>query len=125
MIALALLMLTAPQDAPAETAEEIVVIGEKMKQWNAAIRYRDGKAICTIKKSTGDPDVDRIGCDSMTQCFDAMRPRFDSTQDKALDRATRKQRLAEANTDLTACVVEKRGDMIAALAEKRAGAPKE
>lgn len=124
MIASLLLMVAIPQDAPPAVGDEIVVIGERMKAWRAGIRFRNGKATCTIRTSTGDAEIDRVGCDSMTQCFEAMKPRFDATQDKALSRVDRKQRLDEANQDLTTCVKDKRGDMIAELAARRAG-PKE
>lgn len=118
MIALALL-LTA-QDAGDPRANEITVIGRKLKDWRGHADFKHGKASCRTRKSTGDAAIDQIGCESTVQCFAAMQPRFEASQDKALAADARRQRLAALNQELGQCFADKREAMIAALADARA-----
>jgi hypothetical protein len=121
MMALALLLAT--QDAaPVEDARanEITVIGRKLREWRGHADFRKGKASCRTRKSSGDAAIDRIGCESTVQCFTAMQPRFDASQDKALAVDERKHRLETLNQELGQCFADKREAMIAALADARA-----
>ncbi len=121
MMALALLLTaqdaTLAQDA---RADEITVIGRKLKDWRGHADFKKGRASCRTRKSTGDAAIDRIGCESTVQCFTAMQPRFDASQDKALAADERKRRLDALNQELGQCFADKREAMIAALADARA-----
>ncbi len=118
LLAIALQTATAP---PPETqvAEEIVVIGEKMKTWRATMRLSKKGAECTVKVSTGDAAIDRIGCTAMEQCWPDFLPRFEATRAKDVTAADRKTRTAALNKELGTCVMAKRETAIAELADAR------
>jgi hypothetical protein len=118
-------LLLLLQDAPApdpDTAQEIVVIGQKLKTWRASIRFRKGGAQCRIRQSTGDAEIDRIGCGAVEQCWPQFLPGFEATRAKGVGAADRKARTEQLNQALGTCVMAKREALIAALAEKRAAA---
>ncbi len=119
---LALALQAAPPPPVDATAEEITVIGEKMKAWRAAIRFGKKGADCKVKVSTGDAAIDRIGCTSMEQCWPDFLPRFEATRAKDVTAADRKARTAALNTELGACVMERREALIADLADARVAA---
>ncbi len=121
---LASLLLLAPLAAapPPETAEQqIVVIGEKLKHWTGSAQQKDGQWVCRTKRSTGDAEIDRIGCDAMNSCLNLLEPqRLEIWKEK--DKKRRKAAFAAFSSDtLRPCVAERRGDGIAALAAQRAG----
>jgi len=124
MIAAMLLLLqTAPAAPPDETAvaNEVVIIGEKLKKWGARIHFTKTGTQCVIKTTTGDPEIDRIGCDALEKCWRPMMPRYAETA--KLPRVQRRAVEDPLNTELTNCVRETRSDMVAELAGRRA-APK-
>ena len=109
----------APPPQDGAVAEEIVVIGEKLKAWRAEIRFTKTGANCKIKVSTGDAAIDRIGCAAMEQCWPDFLPRFEATRAKGVAAADRKARTAALNTELGACVMDRREALIAELADAR------
>jgi hypothetical protein len=122
ILASLLLLAAASPIPPPETAEQqIVVIGEKLKRWTGSAQQKDGQWVCRTKRSTGDVEIDRIGCDAMNSCLNLMEPeRLEIWKDK--DKKRRKLLYAAFYKDkLTPCVAERRSDGIAALAAQRAG----
>lgn len=122
-LVIAAALLAPVQDAP--TAEEeptadIVVIARKLRDWRASFNFRDGKGSCKIKRSTGDQDIDQIGCDAMLHCWPKFLPRYEATRAKGLSAAARKEMSDSANRDMAACVEERHVSLSAALAERRA-----
>lgn len=125
---LALLMIASPvQDAGTVTADtgpvaqEIVVIGRKLKTWRATIRTgRDGLT-CRTKASSGDPEIDALGCSAMMRCWPAARALFDASTAKGLAKADRQRLQAQANETMTTCVAAQHREQIEALAMRRAG----
>lgn len=123
MILLALALQTAAAPPPdAQVAEEIVVIGEKIKTWRAAIRFGKKGTECTVKVSTGDAAIDRIGCAAMEQCWPEFLPRFEATRARGVTAADRKARTAALNKELGNCVMARRDAAIAELADQRVAA---
>ena len=122
LFALALALQTAAPP-PAETvAEEVVVIGEKIKAWRATMRLSKTGAECKVKVSTGDAAIDRIGCTAMERCWPDFLPRFEATRAKDVTAADRKVRTAALNKQLGTCVMARRDAAIAALADQRVAA---
>lgn len=119
ILALFLLAQAAPASA---TADEIVVIGEKMKAWQASIRFRKKGAECRIKRSTGDAAIDRIACAATEQCWPQFLPGFEAARAKGVAAAERNTKTAELNQALGACVVARRDALIAELADRRVAA---
>lgn len=117
---LALALQVAPASLPdLEVQRDIVVIGSKLKTWRARVRSKDGKMGCQTLTSTRDKDIDAIGCSAMAGCLTALRPRLIAAADRKLPAKTRKALNAAASRDLGACVMSRRDDMIADLAERR------
>ncbi len=118
-LVLALALQTAAPPPADAVAEEIVVIGEKMKTWRAAIRFGKKGTECTVKVSTGDAAIDRIGCAAMEQCWPDVAARFEATRAKGVTAADRKTQRAALNKELGTCVMARREAGIAELADAR------
>lgn len=121
MILLALALQTAAAASPPAdpVAEEVVVIGAKLRTWRGQIRSGKNGGVCKIKVSTGDPAIDRIGCTAMEQCWPDFLTRFEATRAKDVTAADRKTRTAALNKELGSCVMARRDAAIAALADQR------
>ncbi|MEP9358179.1 hypothetical protein [Sphingomonas sp. KR3-1] len=119
LLSLALSAQTVPNP---ETGEEITVIGQKLKTWRAKVDFGRNGASCKIKQSTGDAEIDRIGCTAMEQCWPEFLPGFEATRAKGVSDADRAAKTAELNKALGACVMAKREAMIGELADKRVAA---
>ncbi|GAA4031977.1 hypothetical protein GCM10022281_09510 [Sphingomonas rosea] len=110
------MQVAAPAPGP---ASEVVVMGQKLKNWRASVRDRNGRVDCKVKVSSGDKEIDAVGCQAMTTCMAQMRPRLPSTIDKSLSAAEREANNQSLNRDLTACVKTNHDTGLAALAERR------
>lgn len=118
----ALLLATVPAAVPAAQADEIVVIGERLKAWRGKFGTKDGVASCRTTKSTGDREIDAIGCNALVACITPHASQMQAIADMKLPKAERNRRLNDAMQPVGPCLVEKRGDAIANLAARRAGA---
>ena len=124
MLALLLLLQTpAPAPVPATdpVAQEVTVIGRKLGTWRASMTSGRGGLSCRTKKSSGDPEVDAIGCASMLHCWPAALPRLEASTAKGVTRADRRRLQAEAGSALAACGEAQRRERIDALALRRTG----
>jgi hypothetical protein len=109
--------------APAEesnTSDDIVVIARRLNSWSGKFSVRGDKVKCATKKSTGDNEIDAIGCSAMAQCLPPLQPRITASDNSALDKAARISMKESIKRDLTTCVKETRADLIAELARRRA-----
>jgi hypothetical protein len=121
VIALILLVLqgAAPSQQPAPS-EDVVVIGERLKTWRGRIGDVSRNPIrCRTTKSTGDREIDRIGCETMTACFSQMRERIVAAGDRRQPKATRESLRASVERDLGTCFDEHHDALVADLAERR------
>lgn len=116
---LALALQNAPAPPNADIQREILVIGNKLKPWSARFRTRKGEFLCAIRKSTGDKEIDAIGCDSMATCLPQLRSRLAAGANKKVKGAERKAMTAAINRDFGTCVMSQRDARIADLAERR------
>lgn len=125
MFAFALLwMAQVPvAEPPAITSEEpeIVVIARKLKIWHGEVVQRKGKAVCKIKRSTGEKEIDQIGCDALLQCTARRSDDINAINAANKDRRTRKRLMEPVVASIRACaLVEMRNAGIAAAAKRRA-----
>ncbi|WP_394270493.1 hypothetical protein [Qipengyuania sp.] len=119
----ALALAAAPAAEPvALAADQIVVIGERLKTWRGKWRTDKGAARCQTTKSTGDREIDAIGCSALEACVTPLIPRMQAIAASKAPRAERNRLMQAASQPIGPCLVERRGDGIAALAERRAGA---
>lgn len=101
--------------------EEITVIGKKLRDWRGSLRTKDGVTRCITKKSTGDRDIDQIGCSAMVTCFPKFEGEFKAVLSTTRDKATRNRMNSEISQRLAACVGERHDRLAEALADRRAG----
>ncbi|WP_394653679.1 hypothetical protein [uncultured Sphingomonas sp.] len=113
MILAALLMLQA---APA--VDDGATIGARLQNWRGSLS--DGT--CKTRKSTGDLQIDRIGCAAMERCVPQFESRYAGAQDRAIRPEVKKVMQAALNGELTKCIDSERKTGIAALVAQRAGA---
>lgn len=124
MILLSIALLFGQQiSADAEQAE-IVVIGQRLARWSATYMIRGSKLRCAAKTSTGDPDIDSLGCKAFETCADQLAPRIAKSDEKSLANSDRLAMKAGIKQDLSACVADQRTVLIAELAKNRQNSPR-
>lgn len=76
----ALLLLAAQPAAaasvqPAPAENDIVVIGRRIRKVRFTLRTdKAGRAVCRIKRSSGDSDIDSLACDAARACMASTTP---------------------------------------------------
>jgi hypothetical protein len=69
------LLLAAAQPAlaadvqPSPAENDIVIIGQKVRKIKFRIKLdKRGRTVCRITRSSGDPEIDRLACDTARPC---------------------------------------------------------
>lgn len=120
-----LLALIALQAAPVVAANQVpsadvVVIGQKLKTWSGKIDSISRTPLrCRTTRSTGDRDIDGIGCETMTDCMSQMRERMLAVGDRRQSKEARDALRASVEHDLGKCFEERHDALVAELAERR------
>ena len=118
----ATLALAAAQPAAEPVADnEIVVIGNKLRDWRGNWRMRKGVLSCKTTRSTGDKAIDALGCDAMVACIAPIARQIDAIDVKKVGKGTAQQqvnRLFES-TKVWDCMSTRREAGIVALAAER------
>ena len=122
LLAALLILADAPVAMPAETASEIVVIGERLKEWRGTWGQKKGVLACRTTGSTGDAEIDAVGCQSLIACATPLVPQFQSIAVAKLSKRERERRLSAASQSMVPCLEREREAGIAALADRRAAA---
>lgn len=122
LIVLSLLLSTsqaAPAPRPPAVAQEIVVIGQRLRTWTALYAVRGSRMSCRTRRSTGDREIDAIGCLAFETCVDRLRSRIDESDRTDLERSARRRMKEAIRRDLRTCVDARRDELIAELADRR------
>lgn len=123
MMLLTLLLLSSVHSAqpapPPQVARDIVVIGRKLQRWQSKYFVRGRQLGCQTRKSTGDAEIDAIGCAAFETCVTRLRPQIDESDRPDLDKSSRKRMKVLLKQRLSACVKEQREQLIGELAERR------
>jgi hypothetical protein len=118
LLALAMQIASDPVTA---RQDEIVVIGQKQKNWRGNLKHKKGVPFCKTTRSTGDKEIDKIGCDAMIICF----PIHGSSLMKLAKQYKKKSEINAAAKPIYAemgnCVFKNRDQGISELADKRLG----
>lgn len=117
---LALALTSAPDAAQPEREAEIVVIARKLKDWRGSFRTKKGAVHCQTTRSTGDVEIDAVGCTAMVTC---VTPHMAAMQAIAVLRESKEERSRRMNALMQTtlpCMTEQRAAGIAALADRRA-----
>lgn len=78
VFALLLSQAQAVPQAPPET--DIVVIGKRLAAWRGKVATTIGVTTCKTTISTGDKDVDDVGCTALKRCWSEYRPQLASAR---------------------------------------------
>lgn len=92
LTALALTQVEAPAAEP-PIDNEIVVLGNKLRDWRGSWRVRDRVMKCKTKRSTGDRAIDAVGCNAMVTCMTPLAPQWKAIEDADLPKAELESRL--------------------------------
>ena len=124
MIATVLFLASAVIPAPAPPAEEeIVVIADRLKGWSGKVRDTLGIRSCRTTRSTGDKEIDAIGCRVLTDCFLPMKKRLIAAVKAAgRDAERRKAAMEPLNAEIATCANERRMKLISDLLDRRVAA---
>lgn len=119
-----LLALVLAQAAvmPPPVADEITVIGRRLQHWTGRVSTTIGITTCRTLKSTGDREIDTIGCTAARQCWPQYRHAMEVASDRKLPADTRREMIATVKADMRPCVTATRDSLIAELADRRAAA---
>lgn len=118
-----LLLMTAllvAQTVPVEPEQaEIVVIGQRLSHWTGKYAIRGTKLRCATKTSSGDREIDALGCKAFDACADQLSSRIAASDDKSLPKESRVSMKDGIKHDLSICVADQRVNLIAQLADHR------
>ena len=122
-VSLALLLQAVPVPPPTPPeGEDVVVMARKLQHWRATISTDPFGTRCKTKQSTGDGEIDAIGCAAMTQCWPDTLARLRAAHARGVAKPDRARLEQEASDAFGACSKPKRAAMIDALAARRAAA---
>jgi hypothetical protein len=111
------------------TSDDIVVIARRLGDWRGNWKPNDGNATCKTEITTGDSEIDEIGCGAMLYCAPLYQAEADAAANIA--RETGKLRTREDSTRLarlpvfrkmTKCVLDRRKTAIRELVRRRKAA---
>lgn len=109
----------APQAVDPKVAAQVPLISSKLDEWRGTWAAIDGKLACRTLKSSGDDEIDVIGCQAVIACVKTVYPELKDIADSQAAEADKKARIAAKLATLGTCMKEHRGQGIATLALKR------
>ena len=122
MLAISLLV-AIPQEptTSSESAEmkEIVVVGDRLKSWKGKFAVRGSRSTCKTTVSTGDAEIDAIGCQAMATCLPPMQTRIMASDAKGIEPDARKKIKEALGRELARCSQDRRDMLVAALVDRR------
>jgi hypothetical protein len=121
MLILMTALLVAQQATVESQQKEIVVVGQRLSHWTGKYAIRGSKLRCITKTSSGDRDIDALGCGAFDACADQLASRIAATDEKTLPKEVRVSMKESVERDLSICVAEKRVVLIRELAKHRQG----
>lgn len=108
-----------PREVPPAVARQVPIIAGKLQNWRGVWGAVDGKLACKTVKSSGDADIDKIGCSSLVACIKPHYGELKAIADSKASAADKKRRIGAKLKALDPCLHEQRGNGIAALAVER------
>lgn len=120
VLAALIFLQTAPEAAEPAPDSDIVVLGQKLRNWKGTWRSRKGAVSCRTTKSSGDPEVDAVSCEGLIACLSPDAARIEVLMHGKGKRAERQSALNELLAGKKACLDDRHKRGIAALADRRA-----
>lgn len=115
----AILFVAQPAAVDSNMENEIVVIGERLKKWTGKYKIRGEAMDCKTVNSTGDSEIDAIGCAAARSCATKLNPQIMASDDVLLNGKLRKALKKTLKIDFVNCVQEDRAILIQQLAASR------
>lgn len=109
----------APRAVDPKVAAQVPIIAGKLDGWRGTWGAVQGKLGCRTLKSTGDDEIDLIGCRAVLACIRPIYPELKTIADGKAAEADKKRLMAARLAGLDTCMKQNRGQGIAALALKR------
>ncbi|WBO22397.1 hypothetical protein [Sphingomonas abietis] len=117
-----LLLISPTMASPPPADDAIVVMGRRLDQWVGTFEIRGTHRRCTTKSSSGDPAIDRVGCQAFLSCADQYQAETDASDEKGIASATRRARKEGLIADMRACIADQRMVLLRQLDAHRAEA---
>lgn len=108
-----------PREIDPKVAEQVPIIAGKLQQWQGTWGAVDGKLGCKTIRSSGDAEIDALGCASTIACVKSEYPALKAIADGAGTPADKQRKIGEKLAALQPCMKQHRGQGIAELALKR------
>ena len=118
-IVMALVVMSAQPVIAAPRESEIIVIGQRLRDWRGRFRTSEGQFYCSTTRSTGDAEIDGIGCTTASTCYHKHQPQVIAAFNGSTPRSIRKAARRAIEQQLTACHRAERERLIDALVERR------
>jgi hypothetical protein len=112
----------APRPVDPKVAAQVPLIAGKLQDWRGAWGAAGGKLACKTVRSTGDEEIDLIGCAALIACVAPVYPELKAIADGKGAEADKQRRIDERLAGQSRCLTEHRGQGIATLALKRGSA---
>jgi hypothetical protein len=109
----------APRAVAPEVEAQIPLIADKLQAWRGTWGAVQGKLGCKTTASTGDREIDLIGCQAVLACIRPVYPELKAIADGTAPEADKKARIGAKLATLDTCMKQHRGQGIAELALKR------
>ena len=104
-----------------KVAAQVPQIAGKLAQWRGTWAAVDGKLACRTVKTTGDEEIDKIGCFATLTCVKPAYPELKAIADGKGTEPEKKAKMRAKLDTLDTCMKQHRGQGIASLALKRGG----
>lgn len=119
----ALLLLAAgpPAGVDPALAAQVTAIAGKLHEWRGAWGVAGKTLGCKTARTTGDEDIDAIGCAALLACVKPAYPQLKAIADGKGTVDEKKRKIGAKLATLDTCMKQHRGEGIAALALARTG----
>jgi len=127
MILLAIMAVMAGQNVQAsvpnpqtDVDRAVQTMNDRLLTWSASIDPSGSLDSCNTITSSGDPQLDTLACQAMSECAIDMRLVTLRLESPTVPDAKKDQLAFESGGAMTACVAKRRTQLFKGLAESRA-----
>lgn len=107
------------QEIDPRVAEQVPIVAAKLNHWRGAWGVVNGKLGCETVRSSGDEEIDALGCAAMLACIRPAYPELKKINDGSAAVEEKKRQMAAKLATLEPCMKARRGQGIAEIALRR------
>src|SRR5438874_2516220 len=122
LITAAMLAQTAPPsvvDSQAEVERAVQAMNERLNEWSASIDTSGSLDTCKTIQSSGDPQLDALACQAMSDCAIKMQSIAAQLEDPSVSDVKKSKLVRKASGIVTTCVSNRRLELFKDLAKSR------